>query len=154
VNYITIEASPAELAQFNQNEYFRITGLSLTIFNTGSSLEYEPSIEIFSIPDNISNSAETFRSTLRAEKESLVLKQQGRTNRRNLASATFQSLEDHKWKWRIEKSINDRYFISGIGLGWSGEKPIHGTWLYNAETGQMKPVDSTAIALLNIFVAY
>ena len=125
----------------------------MTITNTGSELEYKPAIEINKVAESVTYSADTIRSTLRAEKESLILKRQGKVSKRDLAINAFQSIPEYKNKWMVQKSIDGMYYVSGNGLGWSGEKLIYGKWMFNPETGQIKPLDSPSIALLNVLVA-
>jgi len=125
----------------------------LTITNTGSKLEYKTTVEINKVAEDVTYSADTIRSTLRAEKESLILKHQGKVSKRDLSVNAFQSITEHKNKWMVQKSIDGMYYVGGNGLGWSGETLIYGKWMFNPETGQLKPMDSTAIALLNVLVA-
>lgn len=51
--------------------------------------------------------------------------------------------------WEVRTLSNDRYVISGYGLGRFSEKPYFGQWYYYKDLNMFEPVDTPAQSLLN-----
>lgn len=141
------------MAKLQKNDRYRIDDLALIIYGYLTGQEYEPLIGITDLTEDREYTLDSLRSTTMAQHEELELKKQEKVAARDLSLSSFKAIREYVKEWKVQKTGDNMYGISGPGLGWSDEKLTNGQWVFKLDKGQMTPVDRDSVALLNFWTA-
>ena len=84
---------------------------------------------------------------------SLERSKQEKVKLKNLSFLSVETIRQRIKDWKVQKSGETTYDVSGFGLGWVDDKLTSGQWVFKADTGQMTPASNEAIALVNVLIA-
>ncbi len=158
-SHLHIIATPEELAQIQQNNRYKVTLLELSVYHFDAGLqglEFTLTFEVMDLTENqkyiadVAKIADVAQKDLRERKDILNSHKQEKVAMKNVLLSNLHAIREDMEYWQVKEFGKNAYYISGEGLGWSGEKLTSGTWDFRTDTDQMIPTDNEALALFNL----
>lgn len=136
-----------------RNDRYRITTLELEALRTsGNGWQFSSTVKVTDVTTNETSDLGAVSAELKSLIASLEKQRQAKLASRASSISTMKSIVAYVDNWKVEKSNQNTYQLSGPGLGWA-ERITEGRWTYQVDSKEMVPVDNQGTALKNILSA-